>query len=267
MGILNVTPDSFSDGGAWATRDAALARAREMVAEGADIIDVGGESTRPGAQAVSAQEEMDRVLPVVEAIARELDTCISVDTSSPALMRASAAAGAHLLNDVRALQRDGAVQAAAATGLAVCLMHMRGEPATMQQDAAYADVVAEVAAFLRARVDACLQAGMAADRLLVDPGFGFGKTLAHNLGLLQRLPEIAAIGPPVLVGLSRKSMIGSLLAGPGGPRPLAGRLHGSVAAALVAVMNGACLVRVHDVAATADALAVFTALQLQEPEQ
>lgn len=261
MGVLNVTPDSFSDGGAWPTREAALSRARQMVAEGADIIDVGGESTRPGAQAVSVQEEMDRVLPVVEVIARELDTCISVDTSSPALMRAASAAGAHLLNDVRALQRDGALQAAADGNLGICLMHMRGEPETMQQGAAYEDVVTEVAGFLCARVDACTQAGIARDRLLLDPGFGFGKTFEHNRQLLRRLPEVVALGLPVLAGLSRKSMIGTLLAGPEGPRPVAGRLHGSVAAALMAVMAGARVVRVHDVAATADALAVFAALQ------
>jgi dihydropteroate synthase len=265
MGVLNVTPDSFSDGGVWMTPDAALARARQMVAEGADIIDVGGESTRPGARAVPEQEEIDRVLPVVEAIARELDTCISVDTSSPALMRAASGAGAHLLNDVRALRRDGALQAAAEGNLAVCLMHMRGEPETMQQGVFYEDVVEDVIGFLRERIDTCVQAGIARERLLLDPGFGFGKTFEHNLRLLRRLPEVAALGLPVLAGLSRKSTIGSVLAGPGGaPRPLAGRLHGSVAAALMAVLKGASVVRVHDVAATADALAVFAAVQLQE---
>lgn len=267
MGILNVTPDSFSDGGRHATLDAALAHARRMVAEGADLIDVGGESTRPGAVPVSVQQEIDRVVPVVERIAREIDTCISVDTSTPEVMCAAAAAGAHLLNDVRALARPGALAAAASTGLPVCLMHMRGEPGTMQQAPRYDDVVAEVMAYLRARMAACEVAGIATGRLLVDPGFGFGKDLAHNLALLARLQEFGALGAPLLVGLSRKSMIGAVLGDAAGtPRPVDGRLQGSVAAAVVAAMKGAAIIRVHDVAATADALALVAALQQQEAQ-
>lgn len=264
MGILNITPDSFSDGGIWVTTQAAVARARQMVAEGADVIDVGGESTRPGAMPVGEQEEMDRVLPVVETISREIDTCISVDTSSPRLMREAARAGAHMINDVRALQRDDALASAAAGGLAACLMHMRGEPATMQQQTSYGDVVSEVKLFLQARLDACSAAGIARNRLLVDPGFGFGKTLAQNIGLLRRMSEFAALGVPVLAGVSRKSMIGAMLADANGPRPVGGRLYGSVAAAVLAAVNGASILRVHDVAETADALAVFVATQQQE---
>lgn len=267
MGILNVTPDSFSDGGRHAGVEAALAHARRMVAEGADLVDVGGESTRPGAAPVSVQQELDRVVPVVERIAREIDTCISVDTSTPEVIQAVAAAGAHLLNDVRALARPGALAAAASSGLPVCLMHMRGEPDSMQQAPHYEDVVAEVMAFLRARMDACLAAGIAADRLLVDPGFGFGKNLAHNLALLARLQAFAALDAPLLVGLSRKSMIGAVLGDAAGvPRPVDGRLHGSLAAAVVAAMKGAAIIRVHDVAATADALALVAALQQQEAQ-
>lgn len=260
MGILNVTPDSFSDGGRFLRRDDALAQARRLVDEGAACIDVGGESTRPGATPVGEQEEIDRVIPVVEAIVREIDTCISVDTSTPGVMRAAAAAGAHLLNDVRALRRPGALAAAAATGLPVCLMHMQGEPGHMQQAPAYDDVVGEVAAFLSARVEACQAAGIARERLLIDPGFGFGKTLAHNRALLARLDELQRIGLPVLAGLSRKSMIGAILGGGGAPRPVEGRLHGSVAAAIIAAQKGARILRVHDVAATVDALAVLAAI-------
>lgn len=258
MGILNVTPDSFADGGRHVTVAAALARARCMVDEGAAIIDVGGESTRPGAMVVGEAQELDRVLPVVEAIARELDVCISVDTSTPALMRAAAAAGAHLINDVRALRRDGALAVAAGTGLPVCLMHMQGEPGVMQQAPHYTDVVAEVVAFLRARIAACVAAGITPERLLIDPGFGFGKTFAHNMTLLRDLDALAVLELPILVGLSRKSMIGTLLA----DRPVEGRLQGSVAAAVVAATKGATILRVHDVAATVDALAVVAALSM-----
>ncbi|MFP5382992.1 MAG: dihydropteroate synthase [Gammaproteobacteria bacterium] len=255
MGILNVTPDSFSDGGRFGMPDAALARAAAMVAEGADLIDVGGESTRPGAAQVSVAEELDRVMPVVERIVLELDVCVSVDTSTPAVMRAAAAAGAHLLNDVRALRRAGALEAARDTGLPVCLMHMSGEPDTMQQDPYYDDVVAEVRDFLLQRVAACVAGGIPRARLVLDPGFGFGKTLEHNLALLRRLDELVGAGLPVLAGLSRKSMIGALLGG----RPVGERLHGSVAAAMVAAMRGACILRVHDVGPTADALKVLAA--------
>jgi dihydropteroate synthase len=256
MGILNVTPDSFSDGGRFASREAALNCARAMAAEGADLIDVGGESTRPGAAPVSVQEELDRVIPVIEALAGDLPVPVSVDTSKPEVMRAAVAAGAGLINDVAALRRPGALAAAAALGVPVCLMHMQGEPGTMQHDPTYGDVVGEVAAFLAARVAACEAAGIARGRLLVDPGFGFGKTLVHNLALLRGLPRLAALGLPVLAGLSRKSMIGALL----GNVPVGGRLHGSVAAALLAVERGAAIVRVHDVGPTVQALRILAAV-------
>lgn len=256
MAILNVTPDSFSDGGRFGAPDAALVRAARMVAEGACIIDVGGESTRPGAAPVSVAEELDRVMPVVERIVRELDVCVSVDTSAPAVMREAAAAGAHLLNDVRALRRVGALEAARDTGLPVCLMHMSGEPDNMQRDPSYEDVVTEVRDFLLGRVAACVAAGIPQARLVLDPGFGFGKTLEHNLTLLNRLDELVGAGLPVLVGLSRKSMIGALLGG----RPVGERVYGSVAAAMVAAVRGACILRVHDVGPTADALKVLAAI-------
>jgi dihydropteroate synthase len=258
MAILNVTPDSFSDGGLFAGRTAALARARELVAEGADLVDVGGESTRPGAQPVSVQEELDRVIPVIEALAGELPVPVSVDTSKPEVMRAAVAAGAGLINDVAALRRPGALAAAAQLGVPVCLMHMQGEPGTMQREPSYRDVVAEVRDFLAARVAACEAAGIPRDRLLIDPGFGFGKTLAHNLALLRGLPQLGELGLPVLVGLSRKSMIGSLLGGAG----IGERLHGSLAAAVLAVDRGAAIVRVHDVAPTVAALRIAAAVRL-----
>lgn len=260
MGILNVTPDSFSDGGRYLAPETALAQARRMVAEGAAIIDVGGESTRPGAQPVTEQQELDRVLPVIEQLAREVDVCISVDTSTPRVMREAAGAGAHLLNDVRALRREGALATAADTGLAICLMHMQGEPGHMQRAPVYGDVVVEVKDFLRERLAACERAGVARERLLIDPGFCFGKTLAHNLALLRRLDEFRALGVPLLAGLSRKSMIGALLGTAEKPRPLDGRLQGSVAAAMLAAGRGAHVLRVHDVAATVDALAILAAL-------
>ena len=254
MGVLNVTPDSFSDGGHFVGRDAALKHAGVMIAAGAAIIDIGGESTRPGAAPVSVAEELDRVVPVVEAVAAEYDVVISVDTSTAEVMRDSAAAGAGLINDVRALQRPGAVQAAAATGLAVCLMHMQGEPGTMQQAPVYQDVVAEVRQFLRSRVDVCIAAGIHRGLLLLDPGFGFGKNDEHNLALLAALSQLAEDGP-VLAGLSRKSMIGRLLG-----RPVEDRLIGSVTLALLAAQRGARILRVHDVAETSDALRLLQAL-------
>jgi len=257
MGILNVTPDSFSDGGDFATREAALRHARRMVAEGADLIDVGGESTRPGAPPVSVAEELARVIPVIEALADELAVPVSVDTSKPEVMRAAVAAGAGLINDVSALRRPGALAAAAALRVPICLMHMQGEPGTMQQDPTYGDVVAEVAAFLAGRLAACEAAGIPRERLLVDPGFGFGKTLAHNLALLRGLPRLALLGVPVLAGLSRKSMIGALLGGV----PVGERLHGSVAAAVLAVERGAAIVRVHDVGPTVQALRIVAAVR------
>jgi dihydropteroate synthase len=263
MGVINTTPDSFADGGtlyqsARLDLDLAMSRAREMVDAGAGILDIGGESTRPGAAAVSAGEEMDRVLPLVERITAELDVVVSVDTSTPGLMTAAAGAGAGLLNDVRALAREGALAAAAATGLPVCLMHMRGEPGNMQQAPSYDDVVAEVIEFLRQRVEACAAAGIARQRLVLDPGFGFGKTVQHNLQLLNGLPRFAELGLPLLVGLSRKSMIQKLIG-----RPVQERLPASLALAVLAVERGAAIVRTHDVAATADAVAMWTALSTE----
>ncbi len=252
MGILNVTPDSFSDGGRYLDLGAAVERAWRMVEEGADIIDVGGESTRPGAAPVPLEEELRRVVPVIEAVASKLPVPVSVDTSKPEVMRAAVAAGAGLVNDVRALRAPGALEAAAELGVPVCLMHMQGEPRTMQRAPVYRDVVAEVRAFLLERVAACEAAGIPRERILIDPGFGFGKTLEHNLALMRRLDAFVETGLPVLVGVSRKSMIGALL----GDAPVERRLHGSVAAAVVAACKGAAIVRVHDVAATVEALRV-----------
>jgi len=256
MGVLNITPDSFSDGGRFLDPERAVEHGMRMADEGAAIIDVGGESTRPGAEAVSAAEEIDRVLPVIERLTARIEAVVSVDTSKPEVMRAAAAAGAGLINDVRALTAPGALEAAAATRCAVCLMHMRGEPATMQRDPVYADVTSEVKAFLLERAQDCLAAGIGAERLAIDPGFGFGKTLAHNLELLRRLPELAATGMPVLVGLSRKSSVGALTGRSGGER-----LAGSLALAALAVFNGARIVRAHDVAPTVDALKVASAVR------
>ena len=266
MGIVNTTPDSFSDGGVL-YRDGALdleqafAHARRLCAEGAAILDIGGESTRPGSSPVSLQEEQDRVLPLVERVAAELDVVVSVDTSSPGVMVEAAALGAGLINDVRALTREGAMEAAAATGLPVCLMHMQGQPDSMQAAPLYTDVVAEVRAFLAQRVAACVAAGIAPRRLLLDPGFGFGKTVAHNLQLLDRLAELSLEGLPLLVGLSRKSLIGKVLDREAAVRLPQDRLPASVALAVLAVERGAAIVRAHDVAATVDALAMCAALR------
>lgn len=256
MGILNVTPDSFSDGGRYISLELALQRAHEMVAAGASIIDIGGESTRPGAGTVSAQQELDRVAPLVERIAAECDVIISVDTSTPAVIRESARLGAGLINDVRALQRDGALDAAAATHLPVCLMHMRGEPQTMQDQPFYTDVAAEVAGFLQERMAACVAAGIAAERILLDPGFGFAKNTQHNYELFKRLPELLSLQRPLLIGVSRKSMIGNIL-----QQPVDQRLYGSLALAVMALERGAKILRVHDVVATMDALKIFNAVQ------
>jgi dihydropteroate synthase len=256
MGVLNVTPDSFSDGGQHLDPAAALLRAAEMVAEGADIIDVGGESTRPGAESVPLQQELDRVIPVIEAIRRELLVTVSLDTSKPEVMQAGCAAGAGLINDVRALRMPGALEVAASLNCPVCLMHMQGEPRSMQERPAYDDVVSEVAGFLAGRADAARAAGIAERHILLDPGFGFGKTLAHNLELLAGLDQIAALGYPVLAGLSRKSMLGKLLG-----RELPERLPGSLALALLAAQRGAAILRVHDVAPTVDALRVLSAVE------
>ena len=254
MGILNVTPDSFSDGGRFHDRERALDHARSMAADGADVIDVGGESTRPGADAVPASEELARVLRIVATLASE-GTIVSVDTTKPEVMREAVAAGASMINDVRALQENGALELAAATDAAIVLMHMRGTPRTMQQDTQYVDVVDDVKRFLRSRVDACRQAGITDDRLVIDPGFGFAKDVDDNLKLLHGLRAIVDLGQPVMVGLSRKSSLGKLTG-----RDAGDRLAASVAAMLAAVARGARLVRVHDVRETVDALAVWDAV-------
>lgn len=259
MGILNVTPDSFSDGGRYGQRDAALRHAEAMLQAGATLIDVGGESTRPGARAVSPVEELERVAPIVEAIASELDVIISVDTSTPAVIRETARLGAGLINDVRSLQRDGAVDAAADSGLPVCLMHMRGEPSTMQQSPQYPDVVAEVREFLLERLAACAAAGIGAERVILDPGFGFAKTLEHNLSLFKHLQALHALGRPLLVGVSRKSMIGKVLG-----HEVGERLYGSLALAALALSKGAHILRVHDVAQTVDVVRMIAAVEAAE---
>jgi dihydropteroate synthase len=254
MGILNVTPDSFSDGGRYVDPQRAQDGARQMIADGADLIDIGGESTRPGAAPVSASEEIDRVIPHVEALARD-GIAVSVDTRKPVVMRAAIAAGAAMINDVSALTAAGAIEACAASDVGVCLMHMRGDPATMQQSPAYDDVATEVRDYLVARAETCIAAGIARERIVLDPGFGFGKTLAHNLDLMRALPGLAAAGYPVLVGMSRKSSLGALTG-----RPSDGRLAASLAAALAAVARGAAILRVHDVRETVDALKVWLAI-------
>ncbi|WP_404440132.1 dihydropteroate synthase [Stutzerimonas chloritidismutans] len=259
MGILNVTPDSFSDGGQHVGVDAALRHAEAMVTAGATLVDVGGESTRPGARVVSPLEELERVAPVVEAIARELDVVISVDTSTPAVIRETARLGAGLINDVRSLTRDGALDAAADTGLPVCLMHMRGEPADMQNDPRYEDVTAEVLSFLRGRMDACVTAGIRAERIVLDPGFGFAKTLSHNLSLFKHMERLHVLGRPLLVGVSRKSMIGQAL-----ERDVGQRLYGGLGLAALAVVQGAKILRVHDVAETVDVVRMIAAVQAAE---
>jgi len=258
MGIVNVTPDSFSDGGRYHDPARAVAHARQLVEEGADLLDIGGESSRPGAQSVSAEEELRRVLPVIEALAG-VGVPLSVDTVKPEVMRRAAAAGASVINDIAALQAPGALEAAAASDAAVCLMHMQGEPRTMQADPSYGDVVAEVRDFLAARVAAAQAAGIAAERIVVDPGFGFGKRLAHNLALLRQLGQFADLGACVLAGLSRKSMLGEITG-----RKVSQRDTASVAAALLAARNGARILRVHDVAATKDALAVWAVVENRE---
>jgi dihydropteroate synthase len=255
MGIVNITPDSFHDGGRFAAADDAIAHADRLIEEGADLLDLGGESTRPGAVPVPAEQELARVLPVLEAL-RGRGVPVSVDTRQPAVMRAALAAGAAMINDVNALRAPGAVEAVAGTDASVCLMHMQGEPRTMQQAPRYADVVGEVTAFLEARIEACVAAGIERSRIVVDPGFGFGKRLEDNLTLARALPVLAKLAP-VLVGFSRKSMIGAMT----GRAATADRLAGSVAAALWAARHGAAVLRVHDVAATRDALAVWRQLE------
>lgn len=255
MGVLNVTPDSFSDGGLFVGRDAALRQAEAMARDGAAIIDIGGESTRPGAADVPEQEELDRVLPVVEAVVSAVDVPVSIDTSKPAVMRAAVAAGAGMINDIRALRAEGALEAAVDLQRPVCLMHMQGQPRTMQHQPAYDDVVAEVAGFLAERVRACVAAGLDEKSIVVDPGFGFGKSPRHNVELLSNLRQLRTLGRPILVGLSRKSTLGELTG-----RDVGERMPASIAAAVIAVLEGAEIVRVHDVRETVDALRVTTAV-------
>jgi len=256
MGILNLTPDSFYDGGRYNRPEAALLHARAMLAAGADIIDVGGESTRPGSRPVTEQEELDRVIPVIERLGAELDVAVSIDTSKPGVMNAAVQAGAAMINDVAALRAPDAVEVAARLDVPVCLMHMQGHPATMQKEPAYSDVLADVRVFLRERVASCLAAGIDRHHIILDPGFGFGKTLGHNLSLLRALPELVAEGWPLLVGFSRKSMIGQILGD-----PAADRLAGSLMLAMLAVQRGARILRVHDVAETMAALKVLNAVE------
>lgn len=258
MGIVNITPDSFSDGGQHASTTAAIAHARQLIADGADILDIGGESTRPGAAPVSEQQELDRVLPVIEGL-RGITVPISIDTWKPQVMRAALAAGASMVNDVNALQAEGALQAVTETDAAVCLMHKQGTPQTMQQRPEYLDVIAEVSKFLGERIAAAEAAGIARQRILIDPGFGFGKTLAHNLDLLRELAAFRALGVPVLAGLSRKSMLGAITG-----REVGERVAASVAAAILAVQRGAAIVRVHDVRETVDALKILNAMNESE---
>ncbi len=255
MGILNVTPDSFSDGGLFLSADKALQQAQQMVADGAVMIDVGGESTRPGAVAVTVQEELDRVIPVIESIHQECAVIISIDTSKPEVMREAVKAGAGMINDVRALREPGALEAASETGVPVCLMHMLGEPRTMQEKPEYIDVVQTVKSFLRERIACCEAAGISGDAVLIDPGFGFGKTVNDNLQLVRNLREFAELGKPVLMGVSRKSSIGTLL-----DKPANERLAGSIAMATLCCQYGAGIIRAHDVAATVDAVVIYHAV-------
>lgn len=255
MGILNVTPDSFSDGGQFQSLDAALSGAEQMIAAGVDIIDIGGESTRPGAKVLSVREELDRVMPLVYAL-RDCGKPLSIDTSKPVVMAETLAAGADMINDINGFQADGALDAVAQSDCGLCVMHMQNTPQNMQQQPMYQDVVAEVTAFLRERTMQMKNAGIAAERLCIDPGFGFGKTLAHNIALLKNINQMQReLALPLLAGVSRKTMIGALIA-----KPVDQRLAGSVAGALAAVAHGARIVRVHDVAETVDALKVWQAM-------
>lgn len=256
MGILNVTPDSFSDGGRYTLVNLAVQQALQMAAEGAAFIDIGGESTRSGAEGVGEQEELDRVLPVLEALRKESNVLVSIDTSSPKLMLEAAKLGANLLNDVRSFTREGALEAAVATGLPICIMHMRGEPSSMQQQTDYVDVVAEVKYWLSHRLQACITAGIAQEKILLDPGFGFAKQLPHNLTLLANLNRLLSLGQPLLVGMSRKRMLGEITGKPALERDAAG-----LAAHLLAAQQGASILRVHSVAGLKDALQVWQAVQ------
>jgi len=255
MGILNITPDSFSDGGVFFSLDSARRQAERMADEGATIIDIGGESTRPGARPISAGEELDRVIPVVEALHEDLDIALSIDTSKAVVMKEAIAAGAGMINDVRALREPGALEAAAATDALVCLMHMRGEPRGMQKDVRYADVTAEVSSFLRQRIRACREMGISENRLLIDPGFGFGKELGHNRQLFRDLSRFVGMGFPVLIGVSRKALVGAILG-----HEVRDRVYGSIALATLAIMQGVTLIRAHDVGATVDAVRICQAI-------
>ena len=256
MGVINTTPDSFSDGGQFNNTDSAVKHARKLIQDGADILDIGGESTRPGAKIVTLDQELSRTIPVIEGIRKFTDIPISIDTSKPEVMIAAAAAGVDFINDVRALQLDGALETAARTGLSVCLMHMQGTPQSMQDDPSYLDVVDSVKGFLKQRLTAANSAGIPNEKLIIDPGFGFAKTLPQNLQLLNSLKEFKALGYPLLVGISRKSMLGLIL-----DKPIEGRLYGSLSAAVISALSGADIIRVHDVAETRDALAIVQALR------
>lgn len=257
MGILNVTPDSFSDGGRFVQQDNAVSHVTRMIEEGADIIDIGGESTRPGAATVSVDEECERVIPVIKSIREISDVSISIDTSKPEVMREAITAGASMINDVNALRGDGAIEAAAKLEVPVCIMHMQGEPRTMQHNPEYENVVADIKEFLNYRIDQCVEAGIKRENIIIDPGFGFGKTLEHNLSLFKHLEEFKTLNAPLLVGVSRKSMIGAVLDN----APVEQRLHGSVALATLAAWMNAQILRVHDVKATADALKLCQAVK------
>ena len=256
MGIVNVTPDSFSDGGKFAVANLAVEHALKLAEEGADILDIGGESTRPNATPVSLQEELDRVIPVIEALVKQVSIPISIDTYKPQVMQAAMAAGVSMVNDVRALQEDGALETVAKTNVGICLMHMQGTPQTMQQNPQYHDVVNDVKEFLAARLQASVHAGVSASRILLDPGFGFGKTREHNITLLQNLESFADLGQPLLVGLSRKSVLGQMTG-----NDVNARLYASIAASVIATIKGAKILRVHDVKATVEALKVVSAIQ------
>ncbi|HYM34549.1 MAG TPA: dihydropteroate synthase, partial [Steroidobacteraceae bacterium] len=256
MGVLNVTPDSFSDGGRWLDADKAVQHSLQMIADGAGIIDVGGESTRPGAESVAVEEELRRVIPVIEALRKQTQVPISVDTSRPEVIHAAVEAGACLINDIRALRERGVLEAAAKTSAGICLMHMQGEPRTMQSSPRYDDVMSDVRGFLAERIAACERVGISRDRIMVDPGIGFGKTQAHNLALLAHLSKLTSLGVPLLVGVSRKSLIGALTG-----RPVNERLAGSLAFATAAVLAGASIIRAHDVAQTVDVVRIASALK------
>lgn len=262
MGVINTTPDSFSDGGQFDTTDKALRYAMQLIDDGVDILDIGGESTRPGSQNVDASEELARTIPLIQAIRKESDVQISIDTNKPVVMQQAVAEGANLINSIWALRQDDVLAVAAQSGASVCLMHMQGTPETMQQNPCYDDVVSEVIEYLRQRIEAAVEAGIARENIIVDPGFGFGKTLQHNLLLLKSLAQLKALDVPLLVGMSRKSMIGTIL-----NKPLDQRLYGSISTAVIAAMQGADIIRVHDVAQTIDALAIVDAVNGVQTQQ